>query len=242
MRLTILILLIAFKSFGQTSLPSSGALTMHQIATVMANLGEISPIYTEPGTSYSISFLNGASHLSDKTPPYSISDWYGYSGAGIVYTFNLYAYNSDPNLICSTFGGSPVLYSNYAALNVGSTVYSDNTLTTPAANGAYRYTSSSTSRTITVLSGVVTAVNFCTTGYAYLMNYTSNLITPCISGVNGSNYTSSSLPSSPSSIGYIIYSDPELSIPAPNGQYRVSGNVYYITGGSGIITHYGACP
>lgn len=242
MRLTILILLFAFKSFGQTSLPSSGALTMHQIATVMANLGEISPIYTEPGTSYSISFLNGASHLSDKTPPYSISDWYGYSGAGIVYTFNLYAYNSDPNLICSTFGGSPVLYSNYAALNVGSTVYSDNTLTTPAANGAYRYTSSSTSRTITVLSGVVTEVNFCTTGYAYKMNYNASF---CPYGTSGFTvYTTSPLPLSSSAVGHTLYSDPELTIPVANGGYNRPGisDSYAINGGDGVIVFYGFCP
>jgi len=75
-KLIALLLLVSNYSFGQTSIPSSGALTINQIKTVMFNLGEITS--GERSGATSISFLNGKSQLVDKTAPYSISDWYGY--------------------------------------------------------------------------------------------------------------------------------------------------------------------
>jgi len=49
------------------------------IADWMNAAGEITTV--ERNAALSISFLNGKSHLSDKTVPFSLSDWYGY---GIV--------------------------------------------------------------------------------------------------------------------------------------------------------------
>ena len=81
-RLIILLLLVSTYSFGQTSIPSSGALTINQIKTVMFNLGELTSGERTGATS--LSFLNGKSQLADKTAPYSISDWYGYPPASAV--------------------------------------------------------------------------------------------------------------------------------------------------------------
>jgi len=54
------------------ALPSSGAISVKAISDWMLTAGEITT-----GT-YSISNLNSLSHLTDKTAPYSLSDWYGY--------------------------------------------------------------------------------------------------------------------------------------------------------------------
>ncbi|ADQ79235.1 hypothetical protein Palpr_1087 [Paludibacter propionicigenes WB4] len=54
------------------ALPSSGAISVKAISDWMLTAGEITA-----GT-YSISDLNNKSHLTDKTAPYSLSDWYGY--------------------------------------------------------------------------------------------------------------------------------------------------------------------
>lgn len=80
MKKIIIILLLAFgaDSYGQTIIiPSSGALTMGQIAYAMWSIGELTDV--EVDGSYSLSFLNSKSHLADKTAPFSISDWYGYT-------------------------------------------------------------------------------------------------------------------------------------------------------------------
>lgn len=82
MKKVIFFLLISVKCYSQTSIPSSGAITMTQIATVMNNLGEIS--YAATLVPYSLSYLNSKSHLADKTAPFSISDWYGYSNPDTI--------------------------------------------------------------------------------------------------------------------------------------------------------------
>ena len=58
-----------------TALPSSGSISIQQISNWMLAANEIS------ANNYSISYLNSKSHLADKTAPYSLSDWYGYTPA-----------------------------------------------------------------------------------------------------------------------------------------------------------------
>jgi len=58
-----------------TALPSSGSISIQQISNWMLAAGEIS------ANNYSISYLNSKSHLADKTAPYSLSDWRGYTPA-----------------------------------------------------------------------------------------------------------------------------------------------------------------
>jgi hypothetical protein len=73
----LLLMLMSFSTQTQAQLPSSGALSISQIAAYMVSLGEISS--AEGSGPLSIAFLNGRSHLSNKgIPPYRISDWYGY--------------------------------------------------------------------------------------------------------------------------------------------------------------------
>lgn len=78
MRLLIFLLLFGLKGFSQSKLPTSGPITLKQIALVMYAYGEISPLVLDDP--YSIAQLNAASHLTDKTAPFSLSDWYGYTG------------------------------------------------------------------------------------------------------------------------------------------------------------------
>jgi hypothetical protein len=61
----------------EAQLPASGPLSISQIADFMVTEGEISS--TERSGPLSLAFLNSRSHLINKgTPPYKISDWYGY--------------------------------------------------------------------------------------------------------------------------------------------------------------------
>lgn len=215
----ILLLTCGLNSYGQTSIPVSGPITMYQIALVMANLGEISPIYLEPGTPYSIAFLNAASHLADKTAPYSLSDWYGYATTGTVYTHTYYAWNSDPGAICTTFGGSPVLYSTSAVLDVGTAVYSNSTLTTPSPNGAYRDIQKEGGSTpkFTVVDGIITSFGNCANTYAHYFTAYSEAVTGCPAP------TTPFIRYSPSSIlahDSHLYLDPECRFPTATGTYK----------------------
>ena len=75
--LVFLYLLLIFSTVRAqypAALPSSGAISVKAISDWMLVAGEITT-----GT-YSISSLNSKSHLTDKTAPYSLSDWYGYMG------------------------------------------------------------------------------------------------------------------------------------------------------------------
>lgn len=137
MKLLIVLLLLSLNSFGQypDPLPSSGTLTMGQIRDWMIDAGELSSV-----TTVSLQELVDASHLADKTAPYSISDFYGYEVEGV---------NSAPLLfnVVNNFPGVRDPWPHYAAgfiyLNsgltiywagnivVGTTVYSDEDLTTP---------------------------------------------------------------------------------------------------------------
>jgi len=79
------------------NLPSSGTISLQQVSNWMLASGEIG------GHNYSVSYLNSVSHLSDKSAPYSLSDWYGYgciTNAGSV--------SGAPGSICD---GSNVTYS-----------------------------------------------------------------------------------------------------------------------------------
>lgn len=79
-KILFLLTILSNAVLGQTSIPSSGALSMSQIATVMYNLGEITS--GELAAPYSVAFLNAKSHLTDKTAPFPLSDWWGYTGSG----------------------------------------------------------------------------------------------------------------------------------------------------------------
>lgn len=144
-KLIIILMLIGNSLFAQTSLPSSGPLSVQQIASFMHNLTEISTEQYLSGN-YTIAFLNAMSHLSDKTPPYSISDWYGYTGTPTVNSFtvttvyfsSLGDVPSASTACTSSKGTPPVLY--YAGtLGVGTTLYRDSGLTAPAFDGSYKY-------------------------------------------------------------------------------------------------------
>ena len=122
---------------AQTSLPSSGAMSISQIATVMYNLGELT--ITERSGALSISFLNSKSHLVDKTAPFSISDWYGYtgsSGTGIdsisIYRAFNQSYDYTVARACSLPSGiyqTVKLYYTSGTLGVGTVLYRNKALT-----------------------------------------------------------------------------------------------------------------
>ena len=57
-------------------LPLSGSISMRTIADYMVGLGEMTS--TERAAPFSISLLNGKSHLPVKTAPFKLSAWYGY--------------------------------------------------------------------------------------------------------------------------------------------------------------------
>jgi len=94
-------------------LPSSGPLDVQTIYNWMQAAGE------NPG-SYSISGMNSKSHLLDKTAPYSLSDWYGYSNC---YSFTVTHMITDgaPEQKTVTYGS--VLYNNqcWITQNLGAT-------------------------------------------------------------------------------------------------------------------------
>lgn len=62
-------------------LPLSGKISLDQIADWMLSAGEIT--MSERSSALSINFLNHKSHLVNKTAPFSLSDWYGYSFATV---------------------------------------------------------------------------------------------------------------------------------------------------------------
>lgn len=135
MKKIIFLLLISIKCYSQTSIPSSGAITMTQIATVMYNLGEIS--YAATLVPYSLSYLNSASHLTDKTAPFSISDWYGYASDGPTEWSSLYVLSEAPEASCYS-GTSPMtIYTPTGTIGNGIYVYTDLALTTKAPIGSY---------------------------------------------------------------------------------------------------------
>lgn len=160
MKKIIFLLLLNANCYAQTLIPSSGAIEMSLIATVMYNLGEITS--PEIAASYSISFLNGKSHLTDKTAPFSISDWYGYGAPGATEMKN------------GTIGLSPcyfidgayqwgVWWSGAGAIPlIGDTIYTDAAKVNPFINhaGSYKITPAGNEvfYVITIdSSGVVTA-------------------------------------------------------------------------------------
>ena len=70
--LYLLLMFSTVRAQYPAALPSSGAISIKTISDWMLAAGEITT-----GT-YSISSLNSKSHLTDKTAPFSLSDWYGY--------------------------------------------------------------------------------------------------------------------------------------------------------------------
>jgi len=68
----LLLLYTMAKAQYPAALPSSGAISVKAISDWMLTAGEITT------ATYSISSLNSLSHLTNKTAPYSLSDWYGY--------------------------------------------------------------------------------------------------------------------------------------------------------------------
>jgi hypothetical protein len=70
-----MLLIFNIQAKGQ-QLPTSGSLSMSQIADYMLNLGEITQ--DQRNTSFSIWLLNNQSRLTNKTGPFHISDWRGY--------------------------------------------------------------------------------------------------------------------------------------------------------------------
>jgi len=104
--LLIYLLMYFAPTFAQypSPLPSSGQISIQQIYNWMNAAGEM-----PYSTSYSINTLNSASHLTDKTAPYSLSDWYGYyllltasiSGGGP----SPICYNTAPGTFTATGGG-----------------------------------------------------------------------------------------------------------------------------------------
>ena len=107
---------------------------MTQIATVMYNLGEIS--YASTLIPYSLSYLNAASHLTDKTAPFSISDWYGYNG-DIVYTYYMTGYSESTLEDGCASSILTTLYSLSSSLGLYTNVYIDIGLTTAPSQGFY---------------------------------------------------------------------------------------------------------
>jgi predicted outer membrane repeat protein len=65
-----------YADWTMTALPESGALSMRTVADYMLGLNELSTI--ERAAPFSLSLLNGKSHLAKKTAPFKLSDWYGY--------------------------------------------------------------------------------------------------------------------------------------------------------------------
>ncbi|SMD11561.1 choice-of-anchor Q domain-containing protein [Pedobacter nyackensis] len=65
-----------YAEWTMTSLPESGALSMRTVADYMLGLNELTT--AERAAPFSLSLLNGKSHLAKKTAPFKLSDWYGY--------------------------------------------------------------------------------------------------------------------------------------------------------------------
>ncbi|MBC7616982.1 MAG: hypothetical protein H7202_13025 [Pedobacter sp.] len=161
MKKLIILFLLSFvlNSFAQTSIPSSGAITINQIATVMYNLGQIT--LAEKNGALSISFLNGKSTLSDKTAPYSLSDWYGY-GASSFYTWVFDAYNASGGEAGSCTSGSPTtMYSSSSSLGLSVVLYTNTSLTTPAPNGSYRISDNRYYVSSYTVAGQITSTGSC---------------------------------------------------------------------------------
>ncbi|WP_157262155.1 choice-of-anchor Q domain-containing protein [Pedobacter sp. PACM 27299] len=58
-------------------LPASGGISMKMVADYMLAIGEISE--TERKVPFSLSWLNGKSHLADQEAPFKLTEWYGYA-------------------------------------------------------------------------------------------------------------------------------------------------------------------
>ncbi|MES2372557.1 MAG: hypothetical protein V4557_08255 [Bacteroidota bacterium] len=133
----LLVMGLAAKAQYPAALPSSGPLSTDMIKDWMYAAGEIT--FAEYSGATSLAFLNSKSHLTDKTAPYSISDWYGYSVFvfNVTLTVNTSQYNvktaaiaagwdqTNPLLATVTINTGVVVYSaagsGVAAFNTGST-------------------------------------------------------------------------------------------------------------------------
>ncbi|TKC63648.1 DUF1565 domain-containing protein [Pedobacter hiemivivus] len=65
-----------YADWTMTTLPDSGALSMRTVADYMLGLNELTT--AERTAPFSLSLLNGKSHLAKKTAPFKLSDWYSY--------------------------------------------------------------------------------------------------------------------------------------------------------------------
>jgi hypothetical protein len=79
-------------------LPSSGSISMFDVADYMMMLGEITP--AERAGGFSIGFLNAKSHLVNKIPPFQLRDWLGY---GQVNTSPTLVTSAARNITTSSF-------------------------------------------------------------------------------------------------------------------------------------------
>lgn len=241
-KLLIILLLSVNTGYAQTSLPVSGPISVADIALVMYNIGEISPPAYESGN-FTLRDLNSSSHLEDKSAPYSISDWYGYSGTSeIKYTYNFDAFsNSVP--ACSSFGSANTQYSEWETLIVGSSLYSDIGLSTPSANGEYRI--GEKVYVVAYGSGIISSIYYCTpansvqvyrgTGDDYTISGACSL-----GGTIYTLYYTGSL-----EVGTILYRDSGLTLPAYCQMYKTVADDQYIiihstTGCSGVTSPTGA--
>ena len=110
------------------ALPSSGALTMRDIADELG---------INPDTSLSLAGMSGTAGFSD---PDSISEFYGYSSVTGAFEagFNLFSSSS----ACGIPTGSFTTYYHdgaYANPIINDKIYSDSAMTTTVANGYYSF-------------------------------------------------------------------------------------------------------
>lgn len=65
-----------YADWKKSPLPGSGPISMKTIADYMLAIGELKA--EERNAPFGIPFLNQKSHLEDKTPPFKLTEWYGY--------------------------------------------------------------------------------------------------------------------------------------------------------------------
>ncbi|SDJ01445.1 polymorphic outer membrane protein repeat-containing protein [Pedobacter sp. ok626] len=65
-----------YADWTMAALPDSGPISMRTVADYMLGLNELTT--TERAAPFSLSLLNGKSHLAKKTAPFKLSDWYSY--------------------------------------------------------------------------------------------------------------------------------------------------------------------
>lgn len=138
MRVLILLLFISVKSYGQIiSLPSSGPLSMFDIAEALVDMGELSEVYLDPATPYTLKYLVSVSHLADTAAPHKISDFYSYTN---LQSQSAKVDASVPS--CSSSLSWEIAWLRPYGINngmpvVGTVLYLDGELTDPVPNGFY---------------------------------------------------------------------------------------------------------